>query len=325
MMVNKDRLLDPALIPSSLWDQSTEVLEIPSALADTYVRLVEEKGLRELGTKREQNSGPVGGISKASTDLHFAQAFDGSVARALLALLDPKHQAGSTSNTFIRCTAGNKISLTDAPCGAGAATFSFLCALAELREKGVLPREHLEVCLIGAELSDHARVLAAEILEQINPVLKAQAIFVESKFVHWNVTDPLSTTDLVKVCNIASINSSHQLLVIANFNGYLQKESKRKEADLQLNELFRFASGENSFALWIEPDMNAATANGGLFSWLRQKFNISNWKKFGIADVDSGESKPSYVLNSRFRLPLNPSETARVGLSVVPILLKRTP
>jgi len=323
-MRNKDRLLNSSIIPSSLWDRTSDVLEIPSALAKAYVRLVDEKGLRALGTTRDPNSGPVGGITKESSERHFAQAFDGSVARALLALLDPKNQAGSTSNTFIRCTAGNKISLTDAPCGAGATTFSFLCALAELREKKVLPRLPLDVYFIGAELSVHARELAAEILEQVNHVLKAQAIFVEPKFVQWDVTDPLSTTDLVKKCVHASSNSSHQLLVVANFNGLLEREGKRKEAQPQLDELFRYASGKNSFALWIEPAMNAATAKGGLFAWLHQQFN-SLWKRFGKAEIEDGRDKQPYVLESRFRLPLLPSETARVSLAVMPIELKRIP
>lgn len=324
IMRSKDRLLNPSLIPFSLWDRTSEVLEIPSALTKTYVSLVDAKGLRELGTTRDPKSGPVGGITKESTEKHFAQAFDGSVARALLALLDPKNQAGSTSNTFIRCTAGNRISLTDAPCGAGAATFSFLCALAELREKMVLPRLPLDVYLIGAELSDHARELAAEIFAQINPVLKAQAIFVKSEFVAWDVTDPMSTADLVKMCIRASTDSSHQLLVVANFNGFLEKERKRNEAESQLDELFRYASGERSFALWIEPAMNSATNKGGMFSWLHQKFN-SLWKRFGSAEVETGEGKQPFVLHSRFRLPLLPAETARVGLAVMPIELKRTP
>ena len=101
-MNHKSRLLTPSNIPSSLWNPTSDVLKLPALITDTYINLVDTKGLRKLGITRDPKSGPVGGISKESTEQHFAQAFDGSAARALLAVLDPKLDAGSTSNTFIR-------------------------------------------------------------------------------------------------------------------------------------------------------------------------------------------------------------------------------
>ncbi|MDI1308873.1 MAG: hypothetical protein PSV17_05505 [Methylotenera sp.] len=320
-MKHKSRLLAPSIIPISLWDPTRDVLKLPALISDTYINLVDTMGLRELGTTRDPKSGPVGGISKESTEQHFAQAFDGSAARALLALLDPKLEAGSTSNTFIRCTAGNRISLTDAPCGAGAASFTFLSALAELRAEKILPRLPLDVHLIGAELSIHARELAANILAQINPSLIEQGIFVSSEFVSWDVTNQNSNTDLVTKCIQTSTKSDYKLLVVANFSGFLERESKRKDAKKQLDELFRYASGERSFALWIEPHMNSATSGGGLLSWIHRQFTTI-WKGFGTTEVN-GEDENSYISESRFLLPLQPSQTARVGLAVVPIILDR--
>ena len=320
-MKAKDRLLPASIIPSSLWNHSDEVLMLPDELAKAYINIVDARGLRELGTTRDPNSGPVGGVTKESTEKHFAQAFDGSSARALLAVLDPKCEVGSTSDTFIRCTAGNRISLTDAPCGAGAAAFTFLCTLAELRSNKILPRLPLDVLLIGAELSVHARQLAEEILIKITPSLKKQAIFVTSEFVAWDVTNQMSNTDLVTKCIQTSGGSVHKLLVVANFNGFLERAGKRKEAENQLSELFRYASGERSFALWIEPPMNTAISEGGLYSWLRRQFT-SIWKTYGSTEIDSNEGK-TYVSESRFKLPLEPSKTARVGLAVMPITLNR--
>lgn len=320
-MNHKSRLLTPSNIPSSLWNPTSDVLKLPALITDTYINLVDTKGLRKLGITRDPKSGPVGGISKESTEQHFAQAFDGSAARALLAVLDPKLDAGSTSNTFIRCTAGNRISLTDAPCGAGAASLTFLSALAELRAKKILPRLPLDVHLIGAELSIHARELAENMLAQINSSLIEQAIFVSSEFVPWDVTNQISNTNLVTKCIQTSTKSEYKLLVVANFNGFLEREGKRKEAQKQLEELFRYASGESSFALWIEPHMNSATSKGGLLSWLHRQF-ITIWKTFGTSEVN-GEGEISYISESRFHLPLQPPQTARVGLAVVPIILDR--
>ena len=79
----KNRLLAPSNIPTTLWNPTSDVLSLPVLLSDAYIKLVDAKGLRELGISRDQKSGPVGGISKESTEQHFAQAFDGSAARAL--------------------------------------------------------------------------------------------------------------------------------------------------------------------------------------------------------------------------------------------------
>ncbi|MDT8385384.1 MAG: hypothetical protein RRB22_13320 [Gammaproteobacteria bacterium] len=322
-MKKEPRLLDPSMIPSVLWCQSSDLLELPNDLSKAYVDIVDAYDLRDLGTQRDSNRGPVGGLTKESAEQHFAQAFDGSAARALLAVLDPKHEAGTTSNTFIRCTAGNTISLTDAPCGAGAAAFSFLCALAELRKQKVLPRLPLDVHFIGAELSDHSRNLAKEMLERLTPALTEQAIFVTSQFISWNVLDPMSTTDLVSRCVRTSSDSSSKLLVVANFNGFLEKDNKRESAKKQLDELFRYASGEQSFAVWIEPAMNEATTSGGLLPWLHKQFTTV-WKRFGNYKFDQDGQDLIYVSTARFKLPLLPSETSRVTLAVMPIELKRS-
>ena len=76
-----------------------------------------------------------------------------------LALIDPKQAATLSSNALIGSMAGNSLCLTDAPCGAGAAAFSLLSTIAELRAQGVLPRLPLKVLLVGAELSGPARTL----------------------------------------------------------------------------------------------------------------------------------------------------------------------
>lgn len=313
-----DRLLDPVGIPSSLWDKALGVLKLPESLADIYVNIVESKGLRNLGEARRGGDGPVGGIDKQSTDAHFAQAFDGSAARVLLAVLDPKSEVGSTSNNFIRVTAGCDLVLTDAPCGAGAASFAFLSVLAELREKAVLPRQVLNVKLVAAELSEFAHEYVEAVLLGLRPRLEAQAIFVDIELLKWDVTCKISTSDLVKASARASGGKSSQLLVIANFNGFLMQNGKLKEATPQLSELFRYATGEDSFAVWIEPNMNRATEAGGLLPAIYGLYsNVLKLLKLG--DRELSPLKPLYQSEAKFSLPLQPSSTANVRLAVLPM------
>ena len=111
------------------------------------------------------------------------------------------------------------------------------------------------------------------------------------------------------------------MLIVANFNGFLEKERKRKDAEPQFNELFRHASGKDSVALWIEPDMNRATANGGTFDWLRKITNAC-WKF--IQEI-SDSKEPVPTSSAEFQLPLTPEKTANVRLAVMPLKLERTP
>lgn len=157
-------------------------------------------------------------------------------------------------------------------------------------------------------------------LAELRETLQAQAIFVESEFLRWDVTDALSNTDLIKRMTQVAMTHQRRLLVVANFNAFLEKEGKRKKAEPQLSELFRHASGVNSIAIWIEPMMNRATAAGGLLSWLKKKLT-AEWRRFAQIRADSGELAVS--TSAKFYPPLNPTSPAAVRLAIMPIDLER--
>lgn len=319
-MSTEARLVNPSSLPRSLWDSANGVLILPTSLTAAYERVIDRYGLRELATTRDMKDPPVGGLDQERTDKHFAQAFDGSCARAQLALLDPKNEVPLASNAFISCLAGNDTAVTDAPCGAGAAAFSFLAIIAELRAQKVLPREPLHIHLIGAELSAPARAYAQEMLAELKPTLESQALFVDVEWLEWDVTSPLSNTDLIRKMTLAAAGKAARLLVVANFNAFLEKDRKKNEAKPQLGELFRHASGDNSMAIWIEPDMNRATE--GLFPWLRTLLK-ETWRRFAREHSSTNDAEPVAASAVRFQLPLAPNKTARVGLAVMTIELRR--
>jgi hypothetical protein len=240
-----------------------------------------------------------------------------------LALLDPKQAANISSNALIASLAGSSVCITDAPCGAGAAAFALLSTVAELRAQRILPRLPLDVFMVGAELSEPARLYAAAMLQEIRPSLEAQAIFVQEEFVSWDVTDRLSNASLISCATIRAANVSQRLLVVANFNGFLERHGKRRDAEPQIADLFLHASGRNSVAIWIEPDMNRAVAQGGLFQWLSDKVSTV-WKRFAKQSHGLATGETVSTCSARFRLPLEPSRTARVGFAVMRIDLVRS-
>lgn len=91
------------------------------------------------------------------------------------------------SNAFIQTLSGNRVCIADAPCGAGAAALAFLSVIAELRACEVLPRQPLDIRLIGAELSEPAGAYASELFEEVRIFLESQAIFVEAEFIRWDI------------------------------------------------------------------------------------------------------------------------------------------
>ena len=245
------------------------------------------------------------------------------MAPSRLIILDRDGVLNFDSDAFIKSTAGTTLALTDAPCGAGAAALAFLTVVAELRAHGVLPRLPLEVKFVGGELSPHAVEHATQLFEELRGDLEAQAIFVDKQFHSWDVLDRLSTSDLIKASTVHGASCSSKLLVIANFNGFLVKERKQKEAQPQLDELLRHASGPQSLAVWIEPEMNRATASGGIFSWL---FGLleGGWRLFAKADPTATKEVPSFTSVADFRLPLQPTQVFRVTLAVMPMDLTRS-
>lgn len=318
MKASEHRLIQPAHLPQSLWDRRRDTLVLPPALVAAYRKVLDRHSLKDL-SRRDPRNPPEGGRSDEATAKHFAQAFDGSAARVQLAMLDPTKKLLGTSNHLVEALSGNKVLLTDAPCGAGAASLAILTVVAHLRATDVLPRQPLDVFVLGAEISPSAQILAKETMEAALPALQEQAIFVTTEYLRWDATDSLSTTDLVKRMTLLSQNYPRQLVVVANFNAALQKQNKRKAAEPQLEELFRHASGPRARALWIEPAMNRATARGGLFEWLSQKLQ-KTWRLFARDIHGRSELATS---QARFSLPLQPGRRSRVNVAIKSLDLVR--
>jgi hypothetical protein len=164
------------------------------------------------------------------------------------------------------------VAIADLPCGAGAAALAILTTLAELRSQALIPREPLEIVLIGGDFSTRARCHAMNAFARVKPTLERQAIFVEESFHPWNVLEPLSNTDLVQELTVRGQTCGSRMLVMANFSDFLQRENKWSEAEPQLEELFRHSRAARSSVIWIEPGWNfSIPEHGGLFK------RIGNW------------------------------------------------
>lgn len=284
-----------------------------------YRDKLEQASLMDLANQRDDQNPPVGGLTQEQTDTHFAQQFDGSMARAQLVLLDPHNQLGPSSDMLIKSLSGGRLVLVDIPCGAAAISCSFLSNIAQLREEGILPRLPLHVTIVGGEISDPARIYAQEMLGALAPSLLRQAIWVDTILRSWDVLEAVSTSDLVREI-VRRQDGKRLLAVIANFNSFLQKESKFEEARPQIDELMRHCSGARGASFWIEPAMSRVTVVGGLLSRIMTRIvsKLQEW----IHLAPSGDGSVQYQSQGRFYRALAGDEIVRTNVALIPTHLQ---
>ncbi len=328
MSVTDTRLLKPSMLHRQLWDPDHEsaerrgLLALPASLTEAHRAVVDRHQLLQTIPLRAAGDSPVGGDGDEETKHHFVQAYDGSCARTLLALLDPHEHVTFASNRLVLALAGNSMSLTDAPCGAGAAFLSILTALAALRRENVLPRHPLDVHLIGADISGLARDYAVQMLEEVRPALQDQAIFVNPRFLRWDVLNLRSNTELIRQVILASHERTKKLLIVANFTGFLMSANQFNSAKAQLMELFRYCSVPGGSAIWIEPQNNLAVRpETGLFAKI-MKFFRDPLSIFGTVEAGEEGGDANAKTEAAFRLSLQPDGTAVARLAVLPINLE---
>ncbi len=312
-MSGPSRIVPIEDLPDSLWSNST--LYIAPQLLAAYCESVRVHHLEALATSPDQRDSPVGGDTDAAADKHFAQAFDGSVARTELALLDPKGEVSHIADALTKLFAGGRIAILDIPSGAGAFSLAILSTLAELRAREILPRQPLEVVIVGGEYNPRASEYADDLHNKLQQSFLEQGIQVEHKALFWNVCDQVSTTALLQRYIADSGNVDRKLVVVSNFSGFLVKSSKQKDAEPQLEEIFRFCSGSNSTALWIEPQTKAATSN--LFTWIFTAIKKSIWRFLRLVPSDSERKESPVQTEAKFELPLKSGKIATARLSIL--------
>ncbi|EIO4103758.1 hypothetical protein ACWO0M_004715 [Vibrio parahaemolyticus] len=312
-----NKFIDSAKLPSTLWCKESSELSLPKELVDIWKGLLDENDLTRLAMT-EADQGFVGGVSKEETDKHFAWRYNGSCARVLLSLLDPKDELQEVSDAYAKIFSGNKVFLADLPSGSGAALISILSTLIELRRKSLIPRYPLELVIVAGEISPSAIEYLEKQLENIKPFLEEQAITIEYFTRSWDVMDKISTSDLIREMTIKSLGCTSRLLILSNFNGFLGSSNNWKKAKDQFDEIFRHSRDVNSAVIWIEPQSKKAQSLvDKLVNWFQSVFKGDSSPKEEYSDEQYAKSQslckqplktgnfPVRLTVLRFDLPLD--------------------
>lgn len=268
----KNRFIRTENLPESLWCDKSENILLPNQLVNLWKGLLNENSLMDLANEKAPR-GFEGGVSKDDTDKHLAWRYNGSCARVILSLLDPKAKLSEVSDAYASIFAGNKVFVADLPSGSGAAIVSILCTLYELRKNNVLPRHSLEITIIAGEISETARSYLHKQLEDLKVVLEEQAIWITFEILEWNTLCKVSTVDLIKRMTLLSEDCHARMLLLTNFTGFLENSGNWKKAKPQFDDIFLHSRDSLSTAIWIEPQRKNVV---GFFTraikWLKESF-----------------------------------------------------
>ncbi|EMR12899.1 hypothetical protein MPL1_08017 [Methylophaga lonarensis MPL] len=304
-----DRLIQVKDIPSSLWSEPEKTLFLSKSLTDSWKKLLASEGLEDLAIEKSPE-GFTGGMNKEDTDKHLAWRYTGSCGRVVMTCLDPKNHLSEVSDAYAKTFAGNRVLLVDIPCGSGAGAVSIITILIELRKHGVLPRLPLKLNIVAADISEYALGYCSTQLKQLVSLANEQAIEIEYETHHWDVTDKISTADLIERLNILNQGCDSRLLLLTNFTDFLEKENKWKLAEPQFEQLFIHSRGKFSTAIWIEPQKNnVANFFARLVGW----FNTKLIKLFKSDDVKL--STDYAITDAECKHPLK-NHKFKIGLSV---------
>ena len=303
------RFLTPRNIPLSLWN-GRDLLSLAPSLQVSYREVLSQTGLLDEARSLTAQ-GDIGGASEEETAQHFARNFSASCARVELALLDPKDELPNASDLFIRAFSGGRVGLLDIPCGSGAAGATLLTTVAELRRKNVIPREPLEVILVGGDISDSAQNNARMIHTEFQQALHDQAIFVTASFRSWDILNAESTTSLLYNWMNATHGCDQFFVLIANCSGFLGSDANFKRAEERLAEVFRWAEERKATVAWVEPQTNRAMKKMWPKVVERLFKRITGW--LGWGDEEGGPLKSE----ARFDHPLREGSYHPVRLSLL--------
>lgn len=250
-MNDRPRILPITEVPRPLWN--ADVLYCPAYLVQQYDACLSRHGLLEearLGTSRENIHG---GPGTEETRIHFAHRFGVSVGRVEFVAIDPRDVFRFASNALLSSFSEGRVALLDIPCGTGAATCSLASCLLELRRHFVLPRLPLTIAALGADVSESALGIAAEMIEGLREPLEQQGILMQWDAEIWDATRGDHTARLVDRWFALNPLEGEYFVVVSNFSGALSVGSILDEVTPCLEHILARLHNRKSTVLWIEP------------------------------------------------------------------------
>ena len=244
--------MEPRTIPDTLW--SDEQVIMPPVLAVALRSKLEMLGrFNEACGVNPSDRELFGGADEEDAVKHFVHRFKTSSARTQYITMSPCGGFEQTSTDLVAFLLDGDVSALDIPCGSGGGLLGYICTIAELRNRGKLPRTPVNLKLFAGDISAEGRSLHADMLHRALPHLEEAGIRVDVKYHHWDVMDPFSTAKLVDTWLAECPNADDHLVFVSAFSGFADKHT---DITLRAVDLIVSRFHSKPFILtWIEPTM----------------------------------------------------------------------
>ncbi|QDU09645.1 hypothetical protein V202x_30210 [Gimesia aquarii] len=261
-------------IPPSIWSEG--ILQIPPRVVCDYRCELDALGRYENASGQSPKN-LIGGIDEQATHDHFTWRFGASCVRTEYLMLDPRGLLAPVSTDILKCFSEGRIAVLDIPCGTGPGILGFLGLVAELRVRGCLPKQPLEVVITAGDISESARQLYDSMLNKAKPWLKHEGVRVKWKTYSWDAGDEPSTAELVDNWFSESPNFEEHVVLTAAFSG--EAANNFETFERSFNHVASRLYNKCGTIIWVEPKMNDANK---LLSKLTNMFKSIFPKWFGI-------------------------------------------
>lgn len=243
------KMLSPYDLPEELWNGDN--LHLPSSLQNAYWSLLEKNNLTDMcSNNNKDDSNIYGGRTREETMHHFAKRYGVSSCRVESLVIDPHGAFQSIPDDILSSFSEGRISLLDLPCGTGAVGASILSTVSTLRSQKKIPKEPLDVYILGGDYSKDALNLYSDMMKTLDPAFKSVGINVSLDTKIWEAEQSHSTSQLFDMLYGKAISEEY-IVVIANFAGALSNAYFTQCED-SLKHIFDRTSNKKCTIIWVE-------------------------------------------------------------------------
>ena len=233
----------------------------------------------------KQDKNLIGGNSREATLDHFAQRFQTSGSRNEYFCLDPDRKFQTERDQVLTSLGNGNIGILDIACGTGGSTLAMLTTLYELRIQNIVPKEPLNVSLLGIDYSHLALKIYKTVLDEASILFKESGIELTIETREWDAMNPVNTT-IIMDHFLSDIRARDEYIaMINNFSGAISANNQIKNT---IEDILTRLTGKNFTFLWIEPGTNDAKIVLGFFKKMIEK--LKNFLNFQREDKSEKKS-----------------------------------
>lgn len=171
-------------------------------------------------------------------------------------VIDPARAFNRIPDDLIISFSEGHVSVLDIACGTGAAGASILSTISVLRANSKLPKNPLDISIVGGDCSDTALTIYEEMIDSLKPTLSAVGIEAHLTKTRWEAEESYTTSEMFDLLFDDNSNTEEYLIIVANFAGTLTRHFSQFEDSIR--HILDRTSNKKCTIIWVESKMESA-------------------------------------------------------------------